>query len=89
LEKALSQHRWQLNWRSWTERLELPLSASVMERWFAPQAAYRQQLANCLSDAEIEQLVDTVKAMPPTPLPQQLEHRLLIGQQKTPDKPGH
>ncbi len=84
LEKALSEQGWQISWRSWTEHLELPLNEAVLQRWFAPQAPYRQQLAVCLNAKEIEQLIQTVKAMPKTPLPQRLEHRLLIGQQKTP-----
>jgi putative ATPase len=66
----------------WEERLSLPPTASLIDRWLAGDSAWRRQLqrtgARTLGEAEIRLLKAAFSARLDQPLPQQLIHRLLI-----------
>ena len=89
----LEAQGWRVETDSWEEELELPLSAALLQRWFAPGAPYRRQLEEQRGDAttrEVEQLLQTLEGQR---LPQRLQHRLLRcrlsdTQAKAPDQPG-
>ncbi len=77
------------SWERWQEQLELPLSPAVLERWFAPKAPYRQHLGGLLKKRQIETLAEGLRPLCGLPLPQRLDHALLLSrQQKAPAKPG-
>ncbi len=78
LEAALKQQGWTLEWRNWEERLELPINDSLIHRWFAAEAPYRQRLSNQLSAKEIERLAAALQQRLTGHLPQLLQHQLLI-----------
>jgi putative ATPase len=90
LDEELIALGWQPpRWERWQEQLELPLSPALLERWFAPKAPYRQHLAGLLKKRQIETLGDGLRPLCGLPLPQRLDHSLLLSwQQKAPAKPG-
>ena len=68
---------WQVELQPWQEELDLPLTAELLERWFAPEARYRAQLEQQLTTAAIEQLRQGLSGLQGRRLPQRLQHRLL------------
>ena len=78
LEAALKQQGWTLAWRSWEERLELPINDGLINRWFAADAPYRQRLSNQLSAKQIERLAAALQQRLKGQLPQLLQHQLLV-----------
>ena len=78
LEAALKQQGWTLEWRSWEERLELPINDGLINRWFGPDAPYRERLSNQLSAKEIERLAAALQQRLKGQLPQLLQHQLLV-----------
>lgn len=78
LEAALKQQGWTLAWRSWEERLELPINDGLINRWFAADAPYRERLSNQLSAKEIERLAAALQQRRKGQLPQLLQHQLLV-----------
>ena len=78
LEAALKQQGWTLEWRSWEERLELSINDGLINRWFAPDAPYRERLSNQLSAKEIERLAAALQQRLKGQLPQLLQHQLLV-----------
>ncbi|WP_415399438.1 AAA family ATPase [Synechococcus sp. W4D4] len=78
LEVALTQQGWRLEWKTWEERLELPVNENLVTRWFAADAPYLQHLSNHLSRAEIDRLSAALKQRLKGKIPQVLQHQLLI-----------
>ena len=91
---ALEQELIELGWHPpsgerWSEQLELPLSPALLERWLAPKAPYRQHVGSLLKARQIDTLRDGLQPLCGLPLPQRLEHTLLLSQrQKAPAEPG-
>jgi putative ATPase len=79
LERQLKGRGWQLRPSLWQERLEQPLSEALLRRWFDPEAAYRQQMGQDLSAAELDQLAAVFQQRRGGRVVQLLEHRLLEG----------
>ena len=80
---------WQVDLQPWQEELDLPLTAELLQRWFATGARYRTQLEQQLTPAAIEQLRQALSGLQGRRLPQRLQHRLLRAKRgKTPAKPG-
>ena len=96
LETELMAQGWHPpSWERWQEHLELTLSRELLERWLAPKAPYRRQLANLLTNSQIQQLQEQLQPLCGLPLPQRLDHALLVSQRptteqqkKAPAKPG-
>jgi putative ATPase len=93
LASLLEAQGWQLTRDSWEEELELPLSAALLQRWFAPGAPYRRQLDQQLGAGTAESVHNLLHDLEGQRLPQRLQHQLLQGQrhnsqQKAPDQPG-
>ncbi len=68
---------WQLQEQSWLESLGLELSPALLERWLAPQSAYRRRLGSLDADT-FSQLGELLDCQRGSRLPQELEHTLLI-----------
>jgi putative ATPase len=85
LAQELTAQGWQTRtWERWSEPLELPLSGELLERWFAPQAPYRQQLSGLLSSKQIQALHDGLRPLCGLALPQRLDHALLHSRRGAP-----
>ena len=80
LQAGLEQRGWRVEVRRWQEPLELRLSAGVLARWFAPEAAYRHLLKPHLPAADLQALEQLFRRQRDQALPQPLEHTLLVGQ---------
>ncbi len=74
---------WLVSEERWNEALTLELDAAVLRRWFDPRAPYRALLAGTLADGEFRRLEGALQARLGQPLPQRLEHRLLIARRPT------
>ena len=79
LERQFKAWGWELDVSRWRERLELPLSEALLQRWFAPTAPYRTQLRQELAATELDQLAAAFQRQRGGRLVQLLEHRLLDG----------
>ena len=84
---------WRTDIDSWEEELELPLSAALLQRWFAPGAPYRLQLEQHCGAACCSAVQQLLLKLEGQRLPQRLQHQLLRGRRqhghaKAPDKPG-
>jgi putative ATPase len=89
LDQQLTQRGWQVQSQSWGERLELDVTAGLVERWFSAASPYRIQLEQRLKPGQIEQLAEQFKQRQGTRLPQELSHQLCIAKhQKAPAMPG-
>jgi putative ATPase len=77
LERCLQEHGWTCQGETWSERLQLNLSNALLERWFAPSAAYRLRLAERHSTEELDRLERLFRERRGCSLPQRLAHRLL------------
>ena len=89
LASLLEGSGWQLREQCWLEPLELPLSAGLIERWLGAEADYRHQLSSLLAPRSIAELRRGLVALTGVRLPQQLQHRLLLGERRNaPDQPG-
>jgi putative ATPase len=87
LETELMAQGWHPpSWERWQEHLELTLSRELLERWLAPKAPYRRQLANLLTNSQIQQLQEQLQPLCGLPLPQRLDHALLVSQRPTPEQ---
>ncbi len=79
---ALVAQGWSVQEQRWQESLQLELSPALIERWLAPGSAYLQQLANlrgtALAEAEVQTLREGLSSRLNQPLPQTLEHSLLV-----------
>jgi len=69
---------WQLQEQCWLESLGLELSPALLERWLAPQSAYRRRLGSSLDADTISRLGELLDRQRGSRLPQELEHTLLI-----------
>jgi putative ATPase len=78
LVALLRRQGWQSELSSWEERLELPLTAGLLERWFLPGARYLTQLEKQCSPAEIALLQQRLRSLEGQRLPQRLKHQLLV-----------
>ena len=89
-QKALINHGWRVQTQSWQESLQLELSAALIERWLTPGSAYLEQLAvlrgTPLITAEVEILRAGFRSRLNQPLPQTLEHTLLIARLDSGDR---
>jgi putative ATPase len=83
LEGQLKALGWELCPSAWQERLELPLSDALLQRWFAPDGAYLRQLGQEFAAAEIERLVATFQQRRGGRVVQLLDHRLLDGRRSS------
>ncbi|MEB3331145.1 MAG: AAA family ATPase [Synechococcaceae cyanobacterium] len=79
LPQTLEQHGWRLQSEGWSEALDLRLEERLVERWFAPTAAYRRMLAAELSGEAIDRLRLLFSRHLGAPLPQPLDHTLISG----------
>lgn len=81
-QQLLEQHCSQVKEERWEEPLSLELTASLIERWLAKDSPWRHQLQQVggrrLTKAELELLRRSFSGRLGQPLPQRLEHRLLL-----------
>jgi putative ATPase len=82
LVDQLRRQGWRCELSSWEERLELPVTAGLLERWFQPGARYRAQLEEQRSPEEIALLQQWLSALEGRRLPQRLQHQLLVARQQ-------
>lgn len=82
LGAELVRRGWSLEPRIWNEQLSLELNDGVIARWFGPQAPYRQRLEQAQGAAACETLRQAFLNQLGRPLPQRLEHQLLIARLK-------
>ncbi|MEA5472881.1 AAA family ATPase [Synechococcus sp. CCY9201] len=75
---GLGQRGWECNSEAWEESLPLPLTPSLLERWFAPGSAYCRWLQEQGEGEALALLLQDLKGLPNAVLPQRLEHRLLL-----------
>jgi putative ATPase len=66
---------WHLQQQSWVEPVRFELSGRLLERWLAPDSAYRRQLGEL---AEVDQLATLLEDHRGTSLPQELLHTRII-----------
>ena len=78
LVALLRRQGWHSELSSWEERLELPLTAGLLERWFLPGARYLTQLEKQHSPAEIALLLQRLRSLEGQRLPQRLQHQRLV-----------
>ena len=76
----LDEQGWQLTTENWEEELELSLSPALLQRWFAPGAAYRRQLDQQLGADMADKVEQLLQGLEGHRLPQRLQHQLLQGQ---------
>ena len=77
LQKGLEQRGWQVSWQQWEERLELSLTAAVIERWLGDNAPYRRHLIGLLRPDQLTLLARELQQRMGCRLPQQLQHQRL------------
>jgi hypothetical protein len=80
LDRALQARGWTVAWQRWPEALDLEIGEPLLERWFGPQAAYRQQLQPSMPATDIDGLAHLLRGLLGQRLPQRLQHQLLIAQ---------
>ena len=85
LDRALQARGWTVAWQRWPEALDLEIGEPLLERWFGPQAAYRQQLQTHLPAADIDGLAELLRGLLGQRLPQRLQHQLLVAQRRPSD----
>jgi putative ATPase len=76
-QRAAELKGWGFSEESWSEALSLEISEAVLERWLAPDSAYRTQLAGLGTDQQ-EQLATLLRQARGQVLPQEIEHTRLI-----------
>ena len=76
-QRAAELKGWGFSEESWSEALNLEISEAVLERWLAPDSAYRTQLAGLGTDQQ-EQLATLLRQARGQVLPQEIEHTRLI-----------
>jgi putative ATPase len=76
-QRAAEHLGWGFSAESWSEALSLEISEAVLERWLAPDSAYRTQLAGLGADQQ-EQLAILLRQARGQVLPQEIEHTRLI-----------
>jgi putative ATPase len=77
VREGLERRGWRVRLESWEEELELPLGEGLLQRWFAPGAAYRRRLENDLEPSGCEALAALFHRHRGALLPQPLHHTLL------------
>ena len=85
LDQTLQERGWTVAWQRWPEPLELEIGEPLLERWFGPEAGYRQQLQTSLPAADIDGLALLLRGLLGQRLPQRLQHQLLIAQRRPRD----
>nr|WP_254217100.1 AAA family ATPase [Synechococcus sp. CCY 9618] len=75
---------WSVQQRVWEEALDLPLSETLLERWFGKGASYRRHLAAVLPAPERRRLETLFRARRGASLPQPLRHTLLLARHPGP-----
>ena len=83
VEALLRQAGWRVTRESWEESLALPLGEGLLQRWFGPQADYRERLALDLpmgAGAAVEALFRRHRGLR---LPQPLRHCLLRAERRS------
>jgi putative ATPase len=90
-QRLLAQRGLRVELQQWQEQLSLQLTASLIERWLARRSPWRHQLQQAggrsLSETELDLLRQGFSAWQGQPLPQRLEHRLLIAHRSP--QPAH
>ncbi len=85
LDRTLQERGWTVAWQRWPEPLDLEIGEPLLERWFGPEATYRQQLQTSLPAADIDALAQVLRGLLGQRLPQRLQHQLLIAQRRPRD----
>jgi len=85
LDQTLQERGWTVAWQRWPEPLDLEIGEPLLERWFGPEAGYRQQLQTSLPAADIDGLALLLRGLLGQRLPQRLQHQLLIAQRRPRD----
>ena len=85
LDQTLQERGWTVAWQRWPEPLDLEIGEPLLERWFGPEAGYRQQLQTSLPTADIDGLALLLRGLLGQRLPQRLQHQLLIAQRRPRD----
>ena len=85
LDQTLQERGWTVAWQRWPEPLDLEIGEPLLERWFGPEAGYRQQLQTSLPAADINGLALLLRGLLGQRLPQRLQHQLLIAQRRPRD----
>ena len=85
LDQTLQKRGWTVAWQRWPEPLDLEIGEPLLERWFGPEAGYRQQLQTSLPAADIDGLALLLRGLLGQRLPQRLQHQLLIAQRRPRD----
>ena len=80
VREGLERRGWRVRLESWEEELELPLGEGLLQRWFAPGAAYRRRLENDLEPSGCEALSALFHRHRGALLPQPLHHTLLLAE---------
>ena len=78
LREGLEGCGWRVREERWEERLELPLSEGLVQRWLAPGASYRDLLSQHLDPAALGRVEELFQAQRGSTLPQPMEHTLLM-----------
>jgi putative ATPase len=89
-QRSLIAQGWQVQPQQWQESLQLELSDQLIERWLGPNSAYLNQLASLrgrpLAAETVAILREGFTRQRGQPLPQALEHTLLVAHTPRPTK---
>jgi putative ATPase len=83
VEALLERAGWRVTRETWEESLQLPLGEELLQRWFGPQADYRQRLAPDLRTTDGARLEKLFRRHRGLGLPQPLRHSLLRAERRS------
>ncbi len=91
-QEALIAHGWQVQAQCWQESLQLELTSALIDRWLMPGSAYLEGLASLRGKPFSAAAIQTLRQLFGThlhqPLPQAVEHTLLLARRDRNGRPS-